>query len=351
MRAVVLEENATLIEREVPAPEAGAGMVRIRVAVCGICGSDIPRVFANGARRYPLILGHEFSGVVDALGEGVRDLAAGDPVTAAPLLPCGSCAACRRGDYALCEQYGFLGSRQDGAMAEYVAVPAQNVLRLPQALPFVQAATIEPATVALHGLRRAGGVQGKSVAVIGCGMVGLYALQWAKLLGANRVMAIGRGEQGLCAARSLGANVCCRSDDGAAQACGWDCVIECVGAPETIRLAWRMVDKKGTVCLVGTPKQEVSFSPSEWEQINRKECRVTGSWMSYTAPFPGREWRETIQRMEEGALRLVPGMVRAVYPMERAEEAFAAARHGGGRCMIRVGEWNGSENAKVPVSL
>lgn len=340
MRAVVLEKNKTLVEREVPTPEVGAGMVRIRVAVCGICGSDIPRVFANGARHYPLILGHEFSGVVDALGEGVSDFSIGERVTAAPLLPCGKCAACRSGDYGLCEHYGFLGSRQDGAMAEYVTVPAQNVLRLPKTLPFVQAATIEPATVALHGLWKAGEIKGRTVAVIGCGIIGLYALQWVRLLGASHVTAIGRSERGLGAARELRADKCCGFNDGVTQMHHYDFVVECVGAPETMRMAWQIVERNGTICLIGTPKREVCFSPREWEEINRRECWVTGSWMSYSSPFPGREWQETILRMEDGSLRIVPGMVQRVYPMEKAAEAFDDAREGGGRRMIRTGEWS-----------
>ena len=153
MKAVVLEKNETLVFKEVPMPKLEPGMVRIRVAVCGICGSDIPRVFSNGARKYPLILGHEFSGVIDAIGPDIAGLAIGDHAVVAPLVPCGKCRECQDGAYSLCDRYSFIGSRQDGAMAEYVIVPAQNVLRISEKLSFEQAATIEPATIALHGLR------------------------------------------------------------------------------------------------------------------------------------------------------------------------------------------------------
>lgn len=342
MKAVVIEANEKVAYKEIPTPEAGPGEVRVKVAVCGICGSDIPRVFDHGAHDYPIVLGHEFAGTVDAVGPGVEGLAIGAHVTAAPLVPCHACPDCAKGDYSLCSHYSFIGSRQQGAMADYVVVPQANIVPIAATIPFEQAATVEPSTVALHGLKLANYQPGRRVAVLGCGIIGLYAIQWARLLGAQSVTAVGRGPAGLEAARLLGADVAL-STRGVPEAeflaqldkAGYDYVFECSGSTQTLQMALRAVAKKGTVCMIGTPKKELAFPVALWENINRKECWVTGSWMSYSAPFPGEEWRMTADAMESGKLRIVPGMVRGVYPMARAAEAFLDVRkNSGGRCLL-----------------
>lgn len=334
MKAVVLEANRVLKYREVEDPQPGPGMVRIRVAVCGICGSDLPRVFNHGARSYPLILGHEFSGVVDTVGADVASLSAGDHVVAAPLLPCGTCMDCKSGNYSLCKHYSFIGSRQNGAMADYVIAPVVNVVKIPDSLPMEQAATIEPATVALHAFKVSRFTAGKNVAVIGCGIIGLYAIQWARILGASQVTAIGRGQSGLNAALRVGADraisTAGQSDEMLHELIGdgFDYVFECAGADMTIHLAIAAVAKKGTVCLIGTPKHSLSFTVPQWESINRKECWISGSWMSYSAPFPGEEWTESIRCMSNGTLYSDPGLVYGVYPMSQAQAAFEAIQSG-----------------------
>lgn len=328
MKALILEENERLIWEDVPTPEPGLGQVRIRVAMCGICGSDMPRVYDHAAHNYPIILGHEFSGTVDALGGGVSGLEPGQHVVGVPLLPCGACPDCLAGNYSLCSHYDFAGSRQSGAMAEYIVLPSENVLPIDESISFEQAATIEPATVALHALRVARFLEGKSATVLGCGIIGLYTLQWLKILGASSVVMIGRGQTGLDAARALEADLCLSTQELSEEellqriGTGSDYVFESSGADQTMKLALRLAGKKGTICYIGTPKSNITFSVSQWEQINRKECVVTGSWMSYSAPFPGEEWRMTVEQMKRGALRLVPGMVAGVYPMEKGWEAF-----------------------------
>jgi len=342
MKAVILEANERLTYKDMALPEVGFKQVRIKIAVCGICGSDIPRVFDHGAHNYPIVLGHEFSGTVDAVGEGISDFNIGDRVVAAPLIPCHDCPDCRLGNYSLCSKYSFVGSRQQGAMADYVVVPAVNVLPISEGVSFEQAATIEPSTVALHALRIISYAPGKRVAVLGCGIIGLYAVQWVKLLGAESVTAIGRDEAGLQAAKAAGANEVFSTLNvnetellAKLNKSGYDYVIECVGAEQTFHLALQMVAKKGTVCMVGTPKKDISFTPVVWENLNRKECWVTGSWMSYSVPFPGDEWRMSVEYMESGKLKLLPNMIYKVFSMKEAAEAFAAVRNGAvGRCLL-----------------
>ena len=170
--------------------------VKIRVRACGICRSDVPRVLSGTARYYPIILGHEFSGIVEEVGNAVTKVKPGDHVAGVPLVPCMECEDCASGNYALCKHYSFIGSRQQGAYAEFCVVPETNVIKIPDETPWAQGALIETATVALHGLftagisvdasgKAAGDFGEKTVAVIGVGTVGLFAIQWARILGAK----------------------------------------------------------------------------------------------------------------------------------------------------------------------
>lgn len=150
MKAYILQSTGDIRWETVPDPVPGEGEVTIRVRASGICGSDIPRIFKDGAHRMPLIPGHEFSGEVVGLGKNVDGRLLHKRVGVFPLVPCGGCAACRKGEYELCRDYSYLGSRRDGGFAEYAAVPAANLVKLPDAVSFDAAAMLEPMAVAVH---------------------------------------------------------------------------------------------------------------------------------------------------------------------------------------------------------
>ena len=137
---------------ELPALESGQALVAVKAA--GICGSDIPRIYRTGAHRHPLIPGHEFSGVVESVGKETDSAWLGKRVGVFPLIPCGACGPCIKGQYEMCRNYGYLGSRRDGGFAEYVAVPAENLIELPDCVSFEEAAMLEPMAVAVHAVRR-----------------------------------------------------------------------------------------------------------------------------------------------------------------------------------------------------
>ena len=137
---------------ELPALESGQALVAVKAA--GICGSDIPRIYRTGAHRHPLIPGHEFSGVVESVGKETDSAWLGKRVGVFPLIPCGACGPCIKGQYEMCRNYGYLGSRRDGGFAEYVAVPAGNLIELPDCVSFEEAAMLEPMAVAVHAVRR-----------------------------------------------------------------------------------------------------------------------------------------------------------------------------------------------------
>ena len=165
MKAGVLHAREDIRYEEVETPVPKAGEVLVKVKYSGICGSDVPRVNGDGAHFYPIILGHEFSGVVEEVGEGVTKVKKGQRVAGAPLVPCMKCEDCMKGDYALCKHYSFIGTRQPGSFAEYICVPEQNAVPFDDSVSFEQGALFEPAAVALHGLECLPYEGGKTVAV------------------------------------------------------------------------------------------------------------------------------------------------------------------------------------------
>lgn len=331
MKAAVLYGNEDLRYADWETPVCGAGMVKVRVRASGICGSDIPRVLHNGAHFYPVVLGHEFSGDVVEVGEGVTTLRVGDTVSSAPLVPCMKCGDCQKGDFALCRHYSFIGSRQQGSFADYVVMPAQNAVKYAPRIPYEQAAMFEPSTVAIHGMLQAGYQGGETVAVLGCGTIGIFTLQWAKIFGAKKIAAFDIDETRLALARRMGADETVNTlRDGFLDAAmaltdgrGYQNVFETAGNPITMRMAFELASNKAKVCFIGTPHTDLSFTPSQWENMNRKEFFLTGSWMSYSAPFPGKEWEWTAHYFGTGELKFDPEFIFRRFPMSKAAEAFA----------------------------
>ena len=189
MKAGVVHARGDIRYEDIEKPQPKPGEVLIKVKYTGICGSDIPRVNADAAHYYPIVLGHEFSGTVEEVGRGVESLKAGDRVAGIPLEPCMECDDCRRGDFSLCRHYAFIGSRIFGSFAEYVCVPEANALKIDDDVSFEQGALFEPATIALHGLERVPYYGGRTVAIVGAGTIGLLTLQFAKIFGASKVAA------------------------------------------------------------------------------------------------------------------------------------------------------------------
>lgn len=171
MKAAVVcaNEDVQYLDYEEPIP--GPGEVKVKVRASGICGSDIPRVLHNGVHFYPIVLGHEFSGDVVEIGEGVTKVKVGDRVSGAPLKPCMKCDDCQNGNFSLCKHYSFIGSREQGSNADYVVIPEQNAVVYDSSISYEQAAMFEPSTVALHGLLQNEYQGGQYVAVLGGGTI------------------------------------------------------------------------------------------------------------------------------------------------------------------------------------
>ncbi len=311
-------------------PKPGKGEVRIKVKYTGICGSDVPRVNGNACHFFPIILGHEFSGTVDAVGEGVTSVAAGDRVAGVPLVPCMKCDDCLHGNFSLCKHYSFIGSRQNGSFAEYVVVPESNAFRFDEDVCFEKGALFEPSTVAAHALRCADFRGGKKVLVLGCGTIGLMVIQWARIFGAAGITAVNRSRERLPLAAKLGANQTVSTLDedwtdqlmGLTDGKGYDYIFDCTGNADSMKTTFRLAANKAEICMVGTPKKELSFTVSEWEQMNRKEFHLTGSWMSYSAPWPGEEWALTAHYFKTGELIYDEAIVDRIMGLSEIAAAF-----------------------------
>lgn len=330
MKAGVVHAKNDIRFEEIETPKPGRGQVKIRVKYTGICGSDVPRVNGDACHFFPNVLGHEFSGTVAEVGDGVATLKVGDRVAGVPLVPCMKCADCLKGDYSLCRHYSFIGSREFGSFAEYVTVPEKNAVRFGEDVSFEQGAFFEPATIALHGLMRANYQGGKTVAILGGGTIGLFTMQWARIFGASKVVVFDITPERLELAKRLGADevVDTRDENYLEKAkaytggIGYDYVYETAGNTVTIKMAPELAANKADVCMIGTPTKELNFSVAQWENMNRKEFTLTGSWMSYSAPFPGKEWEMTAHYFQTGQLKFDDSLIFKKVPLNRIAEAF-----------------------------
>jgi L-iditol 2-dehydrogenase len=322
MKAAVLYANEDIRYDDYATPEVKPGTVKIHIRATGICGSDVPRVLHNGAHFFPIVLGHEFAGDVVEIGEGVTGLKVGDTVSGAPLLPCLACSDCMKGNYSLCRHYSFIGSREQGSFAEYVVIPERNAVKYDPRIPYEQAAMFEPSTVALHGLLCAGYRGGQDVAILGGGTIGIFTMQWAKIYGAKTVTVFDVSDERLELAKRLGADYTVNTArDNCDDRFGY--VFETAGQVATMLLAFELADNKAGVCFIGTPHENLTFTPKQWENMNRKEFRLTGSWMSYSASFPGEEWSQTAHYFGTGQLKFDERMIFKRFPLSEAARAFA----------------------------
>ena len=311
MKAVIRRgpKKVSIVEKDVPEP--GKGEVVVKVAFTGICGSDTHRFIEDNPKWDTLVLGHEFSGVIHAVGEAVDEMAVGDKVTAAPLVPCHECDACARGDFSLCEGYTFVGSRIDGSFAEYVKVPVENIVPLGADFPLEKGAFIEPVTVCLHPILRLDNLLGQTVVVTGLGAIGLLAVQIFKSMGARHIIASDIVPEKLKMATRMGAtrtvNVTKeRLEEILDDLGGADVVFESSGSNPAKLSAVRVAKGRGTVLLVGTSPRDITFEAALFERITRKELNIVGSWMNYSAPWPGSEWRTAVWLLKEGLIDTEP---------------------------------------------
>ena len=331
MKAWVLHDIGDIRyeEREIPVPAAGE--VLLEVGAVGVCGSDIPRIYQTGAHKMPLIPGHEFSGKVvmpdETSGGADAGSTVGGPtaddagtrrsadkwynkrVGVFPLIPCRKCGPCQKGLYEMCRSYDYVGSRRDGAFAEYVCVPVDNLIELPDEVSYEEAAMLEPMAVGVHAMRRgvadylsvegiqaAGGeatsdtstikCKQPTIAVCGLGTIGLLLTMFLVDAGFTDIYIMGNKNFQKEKALQLGIKedhyIDSRSDkDKLTELTGGiDVFYECVGKNETVSLAVDMAAPAGTVVMVGNPASDMTFDRDVYWKILRNQLKVTGTWNS-----------------------------------------------------------------------
>lgn len=299
MKAYVLHKVNDLRYEEIVQPSCPEGWAIVKVKAAGICSSDIPRVFTKGTYHFPTIPGHEFSGIVESVGSERDSNLIGNHVGVFPLIPCRECSQCSEHRYEMCEHYDYIGSRRDGAFAEFVAVPVWNLISLKENIPFTSAAMLEPLSVALHAIRQGGFVEGGKVGIIGTGMIGIAAGLWAKMLKADEVTIIGRSEGKRDLVERCGLIYSVEADD-------YDFVLEAVGTPESISKAISITQPGGNLVFMGNPSGDIMLNQDTYWRILRKQLRIFGTWNSSYDGNDRSDWTEAVDAISKGLLNVQP---------------------------------------------
>ncbi len=332
MKALLLSQYNQLDIADLPAPVPGEDEILVRVAACGICGSDVHGYDGTSGRRIPpIVMGHEAAGVVASVGAGVSNFEPGDRVTFDSTVYCGQCEFCLRGEINLCNNRQVVGVscgdyRRAGAFAEYVVVPQRICYHLPEGLEFQEAAMLEAVSVALHAVRVSEMKGGETALVIGAGMIGLLTLQAAKAAGASKVLIADIDRTRLQTAESIGADETLLLSGGElvkeilrrTGGKGVDLVLEAVGREETIAASISSVRKGGTVTLIGNISPEVKIP---LQVVVSRQIRLQGSCAS------SGEYPQAMELLASGKIKVKP-LITAVAPLSDGPRWFARLHAG-----------------------
>lgn len=289
MKASRFLGNKTFAVTDLPMPHAGPGELVLRNQVCGVCGTDVHIYHGEPGSadvNPPVVLGHEYSGEVVEVGEGVTGFAVGDHVTVDPNIYCGHCAYCQNGKKQLCPSMEAIGVTRDGGFAQYSRIPASQAFKLEPTVPWEAAAMAEPLACCLHGIDLAGIQVGDKVCVVGGGAIGLLMVQLAKLSGASQIVLSEPNEKRRQVGLQLGANAALDptrpdSQEAFAQVLGGgaNVVIECVGNVPAVKSAFQFAGKGATVLLFSVPKVDATFDLPLFD-VYKKELTIKGSFVN-----------------------------------------------------------------------
>ena len=309
MKALVLHGVGDLRYEEVDVPTLKEGTVLLKIKACGICSSDIPRIFVNGTYHFPTIPGHEFSGQIVAVGDNVDESLLGKKSCVFPMLPCRKCKACEIEQWAQCSGYSYFGSRCDGAFAEYLVVPTWNLVPFDDRLSYEEAALCEPAAVSLHAINIANLKDGQNVMIIG------------------KVIVCGRSDNKLDYAKKSGfENITLKKEnvsESIKNIVGCDSVdvtFEAVGSNNSIETAIKSTGAFGRVVLVGNPTEDLHIEKNAYWSILRKQMTLAGSWNS-NFNSKVNDWQEALRIFESGSLNL-KDLITHTFPISESEKAF-----------------------------
>ena len=295
-------------------PQRKAGEALVRIKACGICGSDVPRVFADKSYFYPIVLGHEFSGLVE---ESDNQALIGKKVCIFPILPCMECEFCKQEQYANCKNYDYYGSRRDGGMQDWLCVKEENLILLPDGVSYEAGAMAEPTAVCLHAVKKAKIESGESVLVYGAGTIGVLCGMWAKSFGASNVYFVDIDEQKIKMAEALGFE---RYEGQEV-----DVAIEASGASVCLSGCFSNVRAFGRVVIVGNPGGDMQIAKAEYSHILRKQLTIFGSWNSDFST-KNNDWADSLQAIGEG--KIAPEcLITHKFTFAEGEKAFEVIKN------------------------
>ena len=305
MKALTLVENGRLEIQSHTTPESlTPDSCLVSIAAAGVCGSDIPRGFQNGAYHYPLVMGHELSGIIEESPSG-SPYKRGDLVAIFPLLHDSSEPINQIGEYALSKNYDYFGSRRDGGFQEFLSVPEFNLVPVPEGVSPIHASMTEPCAVAYHAVAKTSIRAGMSAAVIGGGPIGNMAAQWLRMQGCRPVIVSEPDERKRIITKDMGLNVVDPKIIDPVQAIreltggGADIVIEACGLPVTFRQALASAGLFGQVVFMGNIHGDFSLSETEFSAMLRREITIYTTWNSKVAPRGKDEWTRVLAAMKD----------------------------------------------------
>jgi len=315
-KALVYTASRTLEIKEVEKPTVGKGEALLKVLACCVCGSDVHGYFGeNGRRSAPMVMGHEFSAQVEALGDDCEGLAVGDVVAVQPCLSCFECDYCKSGHTQRCEKKSFLGVlATNGAFQEYITVPARHCIPLPGDMDYKTGAMVEPFAVSYSAVKKAGNIDGKSVLIIGGGTIGLLALVACKMRSKSaKVVVSDLSLSRLEYAEKFGADGAVTPSEVLAGS--FDLTIEAVGIEATARLALSALRPGGISVWIGNNQRDVNINMQE---IVTRELNVRGSYV-----FTHEEFAQSIEVISRSGMNLVSMFVSRELSMEESPQVFA----------------------------
>ena len=314
MRCANLHAVNDLRSEKVDIPVCMDDEVLVKIKRCGICGSDIGRVFYDGTYHFPTIPGHEFSGEIayDNGGELI-----GRRVAVFPLLPCFQCEMCKEENYAECNNYDYYGSRRDGGYAEYISVKKFNLVELPDNVTYEEGAMCEPASVAHNAVKKLGIKEGDTLLITGAGTIGLIAAQWAIAFGASKVMFVDLDKEKIDFCKKLGF-------DEYKQGEKVDAAIEGTGAGNALEVIIGAVKAFGTIILMGNPSRDMTLPKRTYQNILRSGFHIKGIWNSYYGSSDN-DWKASLCAMSDGKINVKP-LISHVFGLSECKVALELMR-------------------------
>jgi (R,R)-butanediol dehydrogenase/meso-butanediol dehydrogenase/diacetyl reductase len=348
MKAALWYDTKDIRVETIPEPSLEKDQVKIKVSYCGICGSDLHEYLAGpifipveephpiSKDKAPIVMGHEFAGVVAAVGEDVTGIKVGDRVCVEPIYSCGTCHSCRKGHYNVCEQLGFIGlSGGLGGFSEYSVVPSKMIHKIPDNMTWEQAALVEPAAVAVHAVRQSDMKIGDSVAVIGTGPIGLLVIQAAKAAGASRIAAVEVSPERRDFAEQAGADLVIdplerepvEAIKEFTNGLGVDVAFEVAGIEATIHTAIESTKPEGNVVNISIWEKPASIPVNQLILTERKMTSI----IAYRNIFP-----QVIQLIANGQMKATELITKKISLDQIVTEGFEALTNNKNQIKILV---------------